>query len=244
MTKLFQTTSKLAPGLFPDTLKLIKTKANHFGVGVWYTRENSIVIPFNELASRKKDNFVNTIAHELFHIYSRYHPETRKSLYHLIGFRTNWPKKLVAATCLGPPRFNQPRWGGCRTKNQSRHARRGNDPRSADRLCQRRRLSSGPRRVFRLLGVWFVPNNPERKRTWSVLTKDDGYSSNLENWNGLTDFFRQIRKHRVISSTTEILADNFSFILREKNNPAYTAKFSKPGKQLLTDMEKKIKETK
>ena len=51
MTKLFRTASELNPETFPDTLKLIKTKANHFGAGVWYTRENCIVIPFKDRKS-------------------------------------------------------------------------------------------------------------------------------------------------------------------------------------------------
>jgi hypothetical protein len=40
--KMFKITSLVAADIFPDTLKLIKTKGTHYGDGVWYTRENCI----------------------------------------------------------------------------------------------------------------------------------------------------------------------------------------------------------
>ena len=244
MTKLFQTTSKLTSGLFPDTLKLIKTKANHFGAGVWYTRENCIVIPFNELASRKKDNFVNTIAHELFHIYSRYHPETRKTLYHMIGFEQIGHKNLLMPPALARRFLTNPDGVDVGQKISLATPEGATIHAVPIVYANAEGFQAGQDEFFAYLEFGLFQITPSGNGTWSVLTKDDGYSSTLK-LDGLTDFFRQIRDNTgYIIHPDEILADNFSFILREKNNPAYTAKFSKPGKQLLTDMEKKIKDTK
>jgi len=65
---------------------LIKTKAKHYGESVYYTRENKIIIPYDVLSNFKKDQFKQTMLHELFHILSRYNEVTRDALYKMIGF--------------------------------------------------------------------------------------------------------------------------------------------------------------
>lgn len=241
MTKLYRTASELTPETFPDTLKLIKTKANHFGLGVWYTRENCIVIPFNELASRKKDNFINTISHEVFHIYSRYHPEKRRELYRMIGFESIGLSNLELPPALARRVLTNPdgvdvaqKISIVTTEGATIHA-------VPVIYANSEGFQAGQDEFFAYLEFGLFQVNPTGNGKWAVLTKDDGFSSTLK-VDGLTDFFRQIRDNTgYIIHPDEILADNFSFILREKNSPAYTAKFSKPGKQLLAEMEKAIK---
>ena len=58
--------SFVSPDIFPKEIKLIKTKANHYGQSVYYTRENCIVIPYNELDQRNEQAFLNVMIHELF----------------------------------------------------------------------------------------------------------------------------------------------------------------------------------
>jgi len=69
-------------------IALIKTAGNLYGDGVYFTREHSIVIPEDELDRPIQQDFEEVMIHELFHIYSRYHPEKRKALYELIGFKS------------------------------------------------------------------------------------------------------------------------------------------------------------
>lgn len=85
--RAYEDVNSIQKGLFPDTILLVKTLAQHYGPGVYYTRGKGIVIPENELLSSNEDSLYDVMLHELFHIWSRLHPEKRKQLYRLIGFR-------------------------------------------------------------------------------------------------------------------------------------------------------------
>ncbi len=84
--KVYADCQSIRKGLFPDAIPLVKTNANHYGPGVYYTREKGIVIPMNELYSGNEDGLYRVMLHELFHIWSRLHPQKRQALYALIGF--------------------------------------------------------------------------------------------------------------------------------------------------------------
>lgn len=84
--KVYADCQSIRKGLFPDAISLVKTNANHYGPGVYYTREKGIVIPMNELYSGNEDGLYRVMLHELFHIWSRLHPQKRQALYALIGF--------------------------------------------------------------------------------------------------------------------------------------------------------------
>ncbi|MDX1942384.1 MAG: hypothetical protein SFU99_17605 [Saprospiraceae bacterium] len=79
--------TQFSPDIFPKKVELIKTKGKHYGNGVYYTRENRIIIPANELETPNPVALREVLTHEMFHIYSRQHPEKRTELYALIGFR-------------------------------------------------------------------------------------------------------------------------------------------------------------
>lgn len=63
--------------------------------GAAYTRGNEIIFPTRELGSRNKPP-TKLLAHELFHVISRQHPDLRDQLYQLIGFEKANPIKLPA----------------------------------------------------------------------------------------------------------------------------------------------------
>lgn len=85
--RAYMDVNSIQSGLFPDSILLIKTLAQHYGPGVYYTRGKGIIIPENELLGNNEDGLYDVMLHELFHIWSRLHPEKRKRLYSLIGFR-------------------------------------------------------------------------------------------------------------------------------------------------------------
>lgn len=65
----------------PDTVILIKsTCKEEFGAG-GYTRKNAIILNMTEQIS------TGLIAHELFHVYSRYNEAARNDIYSVIGFK-------------------------------------------------------------------------------------------------------------------------------------------------------------
>jgi hypothetical protein len=237
MEKAFKTCMEIAPNLFPDTLFLIKTKGRHYGNSVYYTRGKSIVIPANELASKKRDNFTMTMYHELFHVYSRLHPEKRRQLYQLIGFehigvaQLDIPKGLSERVLFNPDGVDFGQKINLATPegktitaipiifaNQPAYAR-------------------GQEEFFSYLEFHLFEIQPADKGRWKVIVAEDGYSSTLQ-MDKLPDFFQQIRDNTgYIIHPDEIMADNFSFIMRNQNSPNYTAKFSAPGKALLKSIE-------
>lgn len=70
---------------FPDTIWMVRSTGNEEGGSLAYTRMNYIV--FGDMISVVNDSILeHTIAHELFHIFSRNNPDLQEKLYHEIGF--------------------------------------------------------------------------------------------------------------------------------------------------------------
>lgn len=241
MQIVFNTCQMVAPGLFPDTLIMLKTKGKHYGPSVYYTRENCIVIPADVLAEEMRRQFTTTMYHELFHVYSRLNPEKRAQLYKLIGFEA-----------IGLDRLRLP---------EPLAARVLHNPDGVD-FAQKITLDAGNGKTIDAIPIIYANHpgfKPEKQEffayvefnlyqiektpdgVWKVLTKDDGYSSLLDLRN-LPDFFRQIKDNTgYIIHPDEVLADNFAFLMQGKNNPGITAKFSGEGKKLLADIEAVLK---
>lgn len=241
MQNVFNTCQSVAPGLFPDTLVMLKTKGNHYGPSVYYTRENYIVIPADVLNAGMRAQFTSTMYHELFHVYSRLNPAKRARLYKLIGFET-----------IGLDRLRMP---------EPLAARVLHNPDGVD-FAQKITLDTGDGKTIDAIPVIYANHpgfKPEEQAffgyvefnlyqiektadgAWKVLTKDDGYTS-LLNLQKLPDFFRQIKDNTgYIIHPDEVLADNFSFLMLGKSNPKITARFSEAGKKLIADMEAVLK---
>ena len=85
----------LSPRIFPDGIKLIKVKTNHYGNHVYYTRGRNILIPENIFPLDDASSQLPVMIHEVFHILSRNNPDIRHDLYRLIGFeKSQKPIKL------------------------------------------------------------------------------------------------------------------------------------------------------
>ena len=241
MKKAFKTVNSVDAGIFPDTLILIKTKGRHYGDGVWYTRENCIVIPANELEARKTNAFTTTIYHELFHVWSRLNPAKSRQLYQLIGFEGIGLQKLKLPAGLAERVLYNP--DGVDFAQKITLATADNSRIEAVPVIYANNVGAkeGQNEFFGYLEFNLFRIEPQNDGTWRVVTKDDGFSSTL-NINELPDFFRQIRDNTgYIIHPDEVLADNFSFIMVQENNPTYTSKFSEEGKKLLADIETILK---
>jgi hypothetical protein len=79
----------------PPTVFLIKTTGNE-EVGEGHTRANAIALPLRSLAEDDETLFF-LLAHELFHVMSRYDSRFRKQAYALVGFRIGPELHLPAA---------------------------------------------------------------------------------------------------------------------------------------------------
>ena len=240
--KVFKTSESVAPGIFPDTLFLIKTKGRHYGDGVWYTRENCIVIPANELASRKTNPFTTTMFHELFHVYSRLQPRKSAQLYQLIGFEAIGYQNLRLPAQLSERILHNPDGVDFAQKITLKQSDGSVKQAIPVIYANRPGFKPGSAEFFGYVEFNLFQIEKNEDGSWRVLTKDDGFTSTLS-LDSQPDFFAQIRDNTgYIIHPDEVLADNFSFVMSRQKSPALTEKFSVAGKQLLTEIEKILKE--
>ncbi|MCC6280071.1 MAG: hypothetical protein IT262_05710 [Saprospiraceae bacterium] len=240
--KVFKTSESVAPGAFPDTLLLIKTKGRHYGDGVWYTRENCIIIPANELASKKTNPFTTTMFHELFHVYSRLQPKKSAQLYKLIGFESIGYENLRIPQQLSDRILHNPDGVDFAQKIILKQTDGSVKQAIPVIYANQPGFKAGNTEFFGYVefNVYEVEQNTDG--TWRVLTKEDGLTSTLS-LQSQPDFFAQIKDNTgYIIHPDEVLADNFSFVMTRQKSPALTEKFSPAGKQLLADIEKVLKE--
>ena len=90
---------------------LVKLKAKSYGEGVFYTRDNGIFIPYNELDKGSVGGLVSVFLHEIYHIMSRYNEDFRRASYDLIGFHAvegniHFPEALDKRILLNPDGVN------------------------------------------------------------------------------------------------------------------------------------------
>jgi hypothetical protein len=89
--KIEDAIGRIRPGLqslslaLPKKIYFVKTTGAEEGKA-FYTRDSAIVLPASEIESASPELLEKTIAHELFHIFSRQNPALREKLYQIIGF--------------------------------------------------------------------------------------------------------------------------------------------------------------
>jgi hypothetical protein len=84
LAKIMPALESLALSL-PEPINLIKTTGAEEG-NAFYTRDTAIVFPVKPLGSLTEEILEKTLAHEVFHVWSRQNPGLREKLYQLIGF--------------------------------------------------------------------------------------------------------------------------------------------------------------
>lgn len=239
LKKAYKQINKIAPGIFPLQIELIKTQARHYGPGTYYTRENRIIIPKDALATKGKDKskiesaLYKTLLHEIFHIYSRYNERQRRQLYGLVGFRNIFGLPLLMNDALKERILLNP--DGLDIA-QVIDIQKDSSKISAIPII----ISSEPRfeetkegffhylkfDLYQILKVG---------QSLKILTNDDGTSRlNLKE---LPDYFRQIKDNtQYIIHPDEIMADNFALLVLSQTDGKVSARLSPEGKKLLKDM--------
>lgn len=241
--RVFLLCEKISPSIFPTQIKLIKTKGKHYGDGVFYTREDCIIIPANELESFKALSFTEVMLHEVAHIYSRNNPEKRRQLYDLIGFKKidcttetlKFPTNLQKRVLLNPDGIDYT------------YAVRLTENADSSFLClpiitsNEEQFIDQKKEFFNYLDFKLYPVRKTKNGEFEIFFS--GY-----NQQGINPFFREDFKAQIKDNTTyiihpdEILADNFMLLLlRDTATPKYDEKrLSKEGIKLLDDIEKII----
>jgi len=200
---------------FPRTIYFVKTTGNEEG-GAEYTRGIAIVLPQSVLEKNKQGSLPALIAHELFHIFSRFNPEAREKLYALIGFQPcgeiAFPPALAQVKITNPdaPRNdhciqlktgNEDIWAIPILFSQSAHydVRKGGE-------------------FFEYLQVQLLV--VERKQTGiSASATYDPAHPRLLGFDQVSGFYEQVgRNTDYIIHPEEILADNFRLLILQKKD--------------------------
>lgn len=230
--------------LLPQRLELIKVKGECYGPGVFYTRENRIIIPASELSGNDREALLRTMLHELFHVYSRSHPHQRLQLYSLIGFRPlDGPLSMNAN--LQRRRLTNPDGVNCAYAIQLRTP--WGQTIQAIPLTITQKSSYAPDSLPTFLeSIYFelfrVEQQPDS--TYKVWSRDDG-SPMFSLLDG-SDLYRQISDNTTyIIHPEEIIADNFAILaLSHSNRKQYRpGEYSISGKKLLRDVERVLRAT-
>jgi hypothetical protein len=241
MKRIYETCQSVSPDIFPDSIVLIKTHGKHYGDGVYYTRGKYIIIPANELRRRDRAAFASTMYHEIFHVYSRINPEKRTQLYRLIGFEHLGVDQLDLPPTLAQRVLHNPD-GVDFGKVIHLHTAAGDTLRAVPIIyANNQGFTTNKPTFFQYLEFNLFEVKPTATGNWQVVCAADGLSSTL-NLAQLPDFYTQIRDNTTyIIHPDEVLADNFSFIMLDKEGKQVSAKFSKEGKKLLKLVEAVLK---
>jgi len=229
---------KVSEDIFPKNLSLIKTKGKHYGKGIFYTRNESIVIPFEALNNIDSPGFKSTMLHELFHIYSRLHPEKQKELYALIGFKkVSNIDELAMVSSLKDKMLLNPDGVNYAVKIQLENESKFVD---AFPIIFSKLPSYNPTisNFFQYLSfdLFEVKSNSGRYEVVS-----DGKGNSTLDPVFMNSFFKQINDNTQYTiHPDEIMADNFMLMMGLKDSKEKKITFSKSGEILIKEVERVI----
>lgn len=222
------------PSLELPLIQLIKTKATYYGDGTYYTRQNSIIIPENVLEF--EDNawnmsFIQTMLHEIFHIYSRYHPKKRDEVYARIGFKKI--ENLILSDFLDERILHNPD-GVDVAYAIALEDSTGRQITAIPAIFSNKKSYSPTQPYFFNYLSFQLFEVEQKQKDWFVVAENLGHEvSSLKN------FWEQIGDNtKYIIHPDEICADNFVAIIQLRNDIKKESEFSKIGLQLLLDLEK------
>jgi hypothetical protein len=234
MRSIYLTCERVAPGLFPNEIKLIRVNAEHYGQGVYYTRENCIVIPFDALEQWDEKAFTETMYHEVWHIISRYNPQLQKAAYALIGYTPIPANQVTIPTKLREHIIYNP--DGVDTGWQIKLTAKDGTERQCMPILHT--LSEGFSASKGKEFFGYLEFNLFPIKDGTLVTQADGISSPIK-LGEEPSFYGQLTDNTsYIIHPDEVMADNFMFIMTTSSDVMKRQRFSKEGNALITAFEK------
>ena len=234
----FALCNKVNPKLFPTEIKLIKTNGKHYGNSVYYTRENCIIIPQNELEEAFPESLLEVMLHEISHIFTRHHLEVAEDLYSLIGFKpikqnVQIPDSLSSVILHNPDGVNFFYGISLEENNRSLTAipiiRSNKDSFQVSMPIFYQYLQ------FDLFEIQPIEDG------YQLLMNEDGQST--LDWNQNASFHQQITNNTdYIIHPDEIIADNFMFLMLSQNEKTPQKTFSESGQQLQQKIKQRLEQ--
>jgi hypothetical protein len=236
LKEAFKMSNKVSTSIFPKEIKLIKTHANHYGQGTYYTRENCIIIPKDELELRNKEGFLETMFHEISHIYTRYHPEKQKALYKLIGFSNigNMSNLLIKEELKSRILLNP---DGVNFAYHIELNEKGGRPYSAIPIIKSNETKylESKNDFFNYIDFSLYKISIQH----GVQVQTDAAGNTTIEMDNVPDFFEKITTNTgYIIHPDEIIADNFMYIMMREKKNGLQRSFSEDGVELLKNIKK------
>lgn len=232
----YEMSNKVSTSIFPKEIKLIKSHANHYGQGAYYTRENCIIIPKDELDLRNKEGFLETMFHEISHIYTRYHPVKQKALYKLIGFSNigNMSNLLIKEELKSRILLNP---DGVNFAYHIELKEMNGRPYSAIPIIKSKesKYVYTKNDFFEYIDFSLYKIDIQH----AVRVKTDIAGNTTIDMNNVPDFFEKITTNTAyIIHPDEIIADNFMYIMMAEKKNGLLRGFSDDGEELLENIKK------
>jgi hypothetical protein len=208
---------------FPDEIYFVKTTTLEEGRALGYTRAYYVVLR-DDILKKSEYDLKELIAHELFHILTRYKPEFRKKMYQIIGFtivnNITYPAFLQAYRITNPD--------APQTDSYIRLKVNGKPKDCVMILYSDKKYSGGD--FFKYLQIGFLSVVGD-----SIKTIEYKKSKPLiYSFNQVDGFIEQVGKNTsYVISPEEVLADNFAYLILNKKGL--------PSPQIVKEMKKKLK---
>ena len=232
MKEAFGLSDKISHKLFPNEIKLIKTKGNHYGDETYYTRENSIIIPKAALIKPNYDEFLRVILHEISHIYTRTNPSAKAKLYAAIGFK-RIAQPLVIPDSLKHRLLTNPdgvdeNWATKLTLDGGKEA-------FALPLIYANENTLNPSKTafFQYLGWNYFEMTPSVSGKDLVIQTIGAQQKSTLNTTGINQLFKDKFNTDYIIHPDEIIADNFAIALLSTKNDKIMETLTADGKRLI-----------
>ena len=231
-TKALDLCKKIFPNLTLPKIKLLKTKGNYYGKSVYYTRENTIIIPSKQIRENN-DELLKTLIHEIFHIYSRFNKSKRDALYALIGYKKI--ENLELSQFLKNRIIYNPDGVDIAYSIDLKDSV-GNSLKAIPCIYSKygtyKNSSLLESHIYQLFEVRKTSQN-----NWQIVSEDVGLGEE-----SLSNYWEQIgRNTNYTIHPDEILADNFSLILLSEDDRIVLNKLDEDGKKLLEKIKTVIK---
>ena len=189
----------------PQEIRILKTTMAEEGGAGGYTRMDYIVVE-EQIAHMKPQQVSYLLAHELFHVLTRNHPDFREKMYRLIGFSIA-PEEFEVPADLRDVLISNPDVN--RFDSYARFRIKGEDCSCAMLIYANKPYEEGS--FFNYLTIGLMPLKDGKAE------QQDGKTV-IYGINDAENFFDLVgRNTDYIINPEEILAENFAFLLTRKS---------------------------
>ncbi len=237
VTKIMQQAMKMSRNVKADinlpTLKIIKTTGSYYGAGVFYTRDDAIIIPAPMIpqdSNQDNSGFLSTMLHEIFHIYSRYNTDKRDAMYARLGFE-RLPNLALSPFLQKRVLYNP---DGVDLRYAITVEKDGRAFKAVPVIYSQFKKFNPRQNAFFSYLMFQLFEVKNMDGTWTIINENIGYSIDE-----IDKFWQQVTENTQYNiHPDELCADNFVLMAKSKQkNSTVLEELSPAGKKLVKDLE-------